>query len=157
MADLRAESRVRLKEAVRRNRALSLEGVLERLFERLFRGLVYTQIWEGPEIDLEALALGPQCRVVAIASGGCNVLSYLTGDPAHIVAVDLSRAHVALNRRGAARASNAWPAASASTTTTSPGRRSADATAPTAKGRCRPTCGASSSTRSARASIASRC
>jgi S-adenosylmethionine-diacylglycerol 3-amino-3-carboxypropyl transferase len=36
--------------------------------------------------------------VVAIASGGCNVLSYLTADPARITAVDLSRAHVALNR-----------------------------------------------------------
>jgi S-adenosylmethionine-diacylglycerol 3-amino-3-carboxypropyl transferase len=36
--------------------------------------------------------------VVAIASGGCNVLSYLTANPAHITAVDLSRAHVALNR-----------------------------------------------------------
>jgi S-adenosylmethionine-diacylglycerol 3-amino-3-carboxypropyl transferase len=36
--------------------------------------------------------------VVAIASGGCNVLSYLTGDPNRITAVDLSRAHVALNR-----------------------------------------------------------
>lgn len=77
---------------------LSREGLLERLFERLFRGLVYTQIWEDPEIDLEALALGPNCHVVAIASGGCNVLSYLTADPAHITAVDLSLAHVALNR-----------------------------------------------------------
>jgi S-adenosylmethionine-diacylglycerol 3-amino-3-carboxypropyl transferase len=35
---------------------------------------------------------------VAIASGGCNVLSYLTADPARIAAVDLSLAHVALNR-----------------------------------------------------------
>jgi S-adenosylmethionine-diacylglycerol 3-amino-3-carboxypropyl transferase len=96
--DARAESHVRLKKAVRRNRALSREGLLERLFERLFRGLVYTQIWEDPEIDLEALALTPDCHVVAIASGGCNVLSYLTGDPARITAVDLSRAHVALNR-----------------------------------------------------------
>ena len=96
--DARAESHVRLKKAVRRNRALSREGLLERLFERLFRGLVYTQIWEDPEIDLEALALGPDCHVVAIASGGCNVLSYLTGDPARITALDLSRAHVALNR-----------------------------------------------------------
>jgi S-adenosylmethionine-diacylglycerol 3-amino-3-carboxypropyl transferase len=94
----RAESHVRLREAVRRHRVLSREGLLERLFERLFRGLVYTQIWEDPEIDLEALALGPDCHVVAIASGGCNVLSYLTGDPARITAVDLSRAHVALNR-----------------------------------------------------------
>jgi len=98
VVDPRAESHVRLKEAVRRNRAFSREGLLERLFERLFRGLVYTQIWEDPEIDLEALALGPDSHVVAIASGGCNVLSYLTANPAHITAVDLSRAHVALNR-----------------------------------------------------------
>src|SRR5262249_24674554 len=94
----KSESHVRLKKAVRRNRALSREGLLERLFERLFRGLVYTQIWEDPEIDLEALALGPNHHVVAIASGGCNVLSYLTADPARITALDLSRAHVALNR-----------------------------------------------------------
>lgn len=98
MADPRGESRVRLKQAVRRHRALSREGLLERLFERLFRGLVYTQIWEDPEIDLEALALGPDCHVVTIASGGCNVLSYLTADPSRITAVDLSVAHVALNR-----------------------------------------------------------
>ena len=99
MADPQGESRVRLKQAVRRHRALSREGLLESMFERLFRGLVYTQIWEDPEIDLEALALGPDCHVVAIASGGCNVLSYLTADPARITAVDLSLAHVALNRR----------------------------------------------------------
>jgi S-adenosylmethionine-diacylglycerol 3-amino-3-carboxypropyl transferase len=94
----RAESHVRLKQAVRRHRVLSREGILERLFERLFRGLVYTQIWEDPEIDVEALALTPACHVVAIASGGCNVLSYLTADPARITALDLSLAHVALNR-----------------------------------------------------------
>jgi S-adenosylmethionine-diacylglycerol 3-amino-3-carboxypropyl transferase len=98
VVDPRGESRVRLEQAVRRHRALSREGFLERLFERLFRGLVYTQIWEDPEIDLEALALAPDCHVVAIASGGCNVLSYLTADPARITAVDLSLAHVALNR-----------------------------------------------------------
>lgn len=94
----RAENNLRLKQAVRRHRALSREGLLEGLFERLFRGLVYTQIWEDPEVDLQALALQPDSHIVAIASGGCNVLSYLTGDPARITAVDLSRAHVALNR-----------------------------------------------------------
>ena len=94
----RAESHVRLSTAVRRNRVLSREGVLERLFERMFRGLVYAQIWEDPEIDLEALALRPDSHVVAIASGGCNVLSYLTAGPARITALDLSLAHVALNR-----------------------------------------------------------
>lgn len=72
--------------------------MLERLFEKLFSGLVYTQIWEDPEIDLEALELEPSSHVVAIASGGCNVLSYLIGDPARITALDLSAAHVALNR-----------------------------------------------------------
>ncbi len=94
----RVESHVRLKQAVRRHRTLSREGLLEGLFERLFRGLVYTQIWEDPEIDLEALELSRDCHVVAIASGGCNVLSYLTADPGHITALDLSVAHVALNR-----------------------------------------------------------
>jgi S-adenosylmethionine-diacylglycerol 3-amino-3-carboxypropyl transferase len=94
----RAESNLRLKQAVRRHQTLSREGLLERLFERLFRGLVYTQIWEDPEVDLEALALGPDSHIVAIASGGCNVLSYLTADPGRITALDLSTAHVALNR-----------------------------------------------------------
>jgi S-adenosylmethionine-diacylglycerol 3-amino-3-carboxypropyl transferase len=94
----RADSDLRLKQAVRRHRALSREGLLERLFERLFRGLVYTQIWEDPEVDLEALQLRPDNHIVAIASGGCNVLSYLVDDPARITAVDLSQAHVALNR-----------------------------------------------------------
>jgi S-adenosylmethionine-diacylglycerol 3-amino-3-carboxypropyl transferase len=94
----RADRDLRLKQAVRRHRVLSREGLLERLFERLFRGLVYTQIWEDPEVDLEALQLGPDNHIVAIASGGCNVLSYLVDDPARITAVDLSSAHVALNR-----------------------------------------------------------
>jgi S-adenosylmethionine-diacylglycerol 3-amino-3-carboxypropyl transferase len=94
----RADSDLRLKQAVRQHRTLSREGLLERLFERLFRGLVYTQIWEDPEVDLEALDLQPDNHIVAIASGGCNVLSYLTADPARITAIDLSRAHVALNR-----------------------------------------------------------
>ena len=93
-----ADSDLRLKEAVRRHPALSREGLLERLFEKLFHGLVYTQIWEDPEIDLEALDLHSDSHVVAIASGGCNVLSYLTGNPERITALDLSLAHVALNR-----------------------------------------------------------
>jgi S-adenosylmethionine-diacylglycerol 3-amino-3-carboxypropyl transferase len=94
----RADSDLRLKEAVRRHPALSREGLLERLFEKLFHGLVYTRIWEDPEIDLEALDLHSDSHVVAIASGGCNVLSYLTGNPERITALDLSLAHVALNR-----------------------------------------------------------
>ena len=45
-------------EAVHRNRPLSREGLSERLFTLAFGGLVYPQIWEDPEVDLEALALG---------------------------------------------------------------------------------------------------
>jgi S-adenosylmethionine-diacylglycerol 3-amino-3-carboxypropyl transferase len=88
----------RLNQAVRRNRTLSVQGVLEYLFTLAFKGLVYPQIWEDPAVDMEALAITPNCHVVTIASGGCNVLSYLIADPARITAVDLSLAHVALNR-----------------------------------------------------------
>ncbi len=77
---------------------LSKQGLLERAFAFAFRGLVYAQIWEDPLIDMEALAITPDSRVVTIASGGCNVLSYLTANPASITAVDLNTAHVALNR-----------------------------------------------------------
>jgi len=105
-------ARRRLSEAVRRNRAFSAAGLLEILFTFAFKGLVYPQIWEDPEIDIEALALTPDCHVVAIASGGCNVLSYLVADPGRITAVDLSRAHVALNRLklAAARHLPSWQA-----------------------------------------------
>jgi S-adenosylmethionine-diacylglycerol 3-amino-3-carboxypropyl transferase len=36
--------------------------------------------------------------VIAIASGSCNVLSYLTADPEGVTAVDLNGAHIALGR-----------------------------------------------------------
>ena len=88
----------RLKQAVHRHDELSRQGLLERAFTFAFRGLVYAQIWEDPVVDLEALQLGPGMHLVTIASGGCNVLSYLTADPAHITAVDLNTAHIALNR-----------------------------------------------------------
>jgi len=84
--------------AVHRHRHLSKQGLLERAFTFAFRGLVYAQIWEDPAVDMEALAITPDCHVVTIASGGCNVLSYLTADPAKITAVDLNTAHIALNK-----------------------------------------------------------
>ncbi len=87
-----------LQEAVHQNRMFSVSGLLERTFTFAFRAMVYPQIWEDPRADLEALELTPQSRMVTIASGGCNVLSYLTANPARIHAVDLNRTHVALNR-----------------------------------------------------------
>ena len=102
MTDLSSELGFRrnrhLGKAVYQNRALSRAGFSERLFALLFTGLVYPQIWEDPEVDIEAMELLEGHRVVTIASGGCNVLAYLTRSPAHIDAVDLNRAHIALNR-----------------------------------------------------------
>lgn len=88
----------RLTDAVRSDRGVSGHGLREHLFAWAFKGLVYPQIWEDPDVDMEALAITPDCHVVAIASGGCNVLSYLLADPKQITAVDLNTAHVALNR-----------------------------------------------------------
>ena len=68
----------------------------ERLFAMWFRQLVYTQIWEDPVTDMQALNLGVDDHVVTIASGGCNALSYLTANPAKVTAVDLNHAHVSL-------------------------------------------------------------
>jgi len=87
-----------LGEAVHKSRALSREGVLERLFTLAFSELVYAQIWEDPRVDLEALAITPASRIVTIGSGGCNMMSYLTADPERIFVVDLNHAHIALNR-----------------------------------------------------------
>ncbi len=94
----KAETARRLGGAVHRSGAATRSGMLERLFTFAFRGMVYPQIWEDPVVDMKALALGPGSRVVAIASGGCNVLSYLTAAPEAVTAVDLNGAHVALNR-----------------------------------------------------------
>jgi S-adenosylmethionine-diacylglycerol 3-amino-3-carboxypropyl transferase len=83
-------------KAVHRHRAITKEGLLERLFTLAFNGLVYPQIWEDPVVDMAAMEIAPHHHIVAIASGGCNVLSYLTAGPGKITAVDLNRAHVAL-------------------------------------------------------------
>jgi S-adenosylmethionine-diacylglycerol 3-amino-3-carboxypropyl transferase len=87
-----------LGRAVHRNAAASREGIRERLFTMAFSRLVYAQIWEDPIVDLEALDVRSDSQIVTIASGGCNVLSYLTANPERIHAVDLNAAHVALNR-----------------------------------------------------------
>jgi S-adenosylmethionine-diacylglycerol 3-amino-3-carboxypropyl transferase len=57
-------------------------------FQLVYRtNLVYNQCWEDPARDQEALELGPDDRVLAITSAGCNVLDYaLRG--ARVLAVD---------------------------------------------------------------------
>jgi S-adenosylmethionine-diacylglycerol 3-amino-3-carboxypropyl transferase len=88
----------KLHQAVHRHKPISRAGISERLFTFAFSGLVYPQIWEDPVVDLEALRLGPGEHLVAIASGGCNILSYLTAAPVRITAIDLNPAHIALTR-----------------------------------------------------------
>ncbi len=85
-----------VRDAARTHRIASGRGLLEHLFTKAFEGLVYAQIWEDPRVDLAALEIDRSTRLVTIASGGCNVMSYLLADPARILAVDLNPAHIAL-------------------------------------------------------------
>lgn len=87
-----------LRDALLQHRAFSKKGLSERLFGLLFSGLVYPQIWEDPDVDMEAMTLQPGHHVVTIASGGCNVLAYLSRSPERIDVVDLNPHHIALNR-----------------------------------------------------------
>jgi S-adenosylmethionine-diacylglycerol 3-amino-3-carboxypropyl transferase len=87
-----------VKLAMARSKLLSAEGALERVFSFAFRRLVYPQIWEDPLVDMAAMQIEPHHHIVTIASGGCNVMSYLTSSPARITAVDLNHAHVALTK-----------------------------------------------------------
>lgn len=80
------------------NKSFSLGNLSDRMFARLFRGLVYAQIWEDPVCDMAALELSEGDDIVCIASGGCNMMSYLTASPASILVADLSPWHVQLNR-----------------------------------------------------------
>lgn len=52
--------------------------------------LVYNTCWEDPRLDLEALELGPQDRVLVITSAGCNALDYALNGPEHVHAVDMN-------------------------------------------------------------------
>ena len=102
MADIAQEAGFRknqkLKDALLQHKALSRQGFSERLFGLLFSGLVYPQIWEDPEVDMVAMELSEGHSIVTIASGGCNMLAYLSRSPNSIDVVDLNPHHVALNR-----------------------------------------------------------
>jgi S-adenosylmethionine-diacylglycerol 3-amino-3-carboxypropyl transferase len=68
----------------------------DKVFVRWFDQLVYPLIWEDPVSDLHALGNIEGQELVCLSSGGCNILSYLTQNPAHIAAVDLNEAHLSL-------------------------------------------------------------
>jgi S-adenosylmethionine-diacylglycerol 3-amino-3-carboxypropyl transferase len=76
----------------------SKQGVLQRLFAVWFDAFVYNQIWEDPQVDLQALQLDDNSRVLTISSGGCIALNYLVEKPQSVTAVDLNRYHIYLLR-----------------------------------------------------------
>lgn len=87
-----------IEGAVVRSESSRAARLLDKAFALAFKGLVYAQIWEDPVADMAALQIGPDSRVLTIASGSCNALSYLTANPAAITCVDLNTAHIALGR-----------------------------------------------------------
>lgn len=87
-----------IEDAVVRSESSVAARLLDKAFALAFKGLVYAQIWEDPVADMAALQIGPDSRIITIASGSCNALSYLTADPASITSVDLNTAHIALGR-----------------------------------------------------------
>lgn len=87
-----------LKAAVQQHPLASLQGMQQRLFRAWFNSFIYNQIWEDPILDMQALQLRSDSRLLTITSGGCNILNYLTESPAHIVALDLNPYHLSLAR-----------------------------------------------------------
>ncbi len=85
-----------LQTAVRNRSLTSKQGLLQKLFAFWFDAFVYNQIWEDPRVDLQALELDSDSRVLTISSGGCNALNYLVEGPASVTAVDLNRNHIYL-------------------------------------------------------------
>lgn len=83
-------------DAVATSRLLTSQGLMQRLFAFWFDAFVYNQIWEDPRVDLEALQIDSDSRILTISSGGCNALNYLVADPESVTAVDLNRYHIYL-------------------------------------------------------------
>ena len=84
------DTTVSIGKAVQTERLSTGKGILQKLFAFWFDALVYNQIWEDPRVDLEALQLDADSRVLTISSGGCNALNYLLADPQNVTAVDLN-------------------------------------------------------------------
>ena len=74
-----------------------IDRVDQRVFDAIYsRSLVYNTCWEDPAVDRLALVLGPEDRMLVIASAGCNVLDYALLSPECIHAVDANPRQTAL-------------------------------------------------------------
>lgn len=89
-------SETTLHTAVQNESISSKQGLLQKLFAVWFDAFVYNQIWEDPRVDLQALELDDNSRILTISSGGCNALNYLLESPESVTAVDLNRHHIYL-------------------------------------------------------------
>src|SRR5665213_2520611 len=54
--------------------------------------LMFTHNWEDPEADHAALKIKSNDAILAITSGGCNVLGFLLSDPEIIYSIDINPA-----------------------------------------------------------------
>lgn len=52
--------------------------------------LLFTQSWEDPRCDLQALAIRPGDVVMGVTSGACNIFGLLLADPGLVYAVDIN-------------------------------------------------------------------
>ena len=82
-----------LKRAIYSGRRLRFIPHLQ-FFSKAFQGILYNQIWEDPEIDLAALNTDKNSKILAISSGGCNGLNYLTKSPEKVTLVDIQQDHL---------------------------------------------------------------
>ncbi len=85
-------------DAVKQKNVSKKQGILQKLFAVWFDAFVYNQIWEDPRIDVQALQLNKNSKILTISSGGCNSLNYLLENPANVTAIDLNRHHIYLLR-----------------------------------------------------------
>lgn len=85
-----------LHTAVQNKKLSSKQGLLQKLFAVWFDAFVYNQIWEDPRVDIEALEIDGNSRILTISSGGCNAMNYLVESPQAVTAVDLNRHHIYL-------------------------------------------------------------
>lgn len=89
-------SETTLHSAVQNQNISTKQGLLQKLFAVWFDAFVYNQIWEDPRVDIKALEIDGDSRILTISSGGCNALNYLLEGPASVTAVDLNRHHIFL-------------------------------------------------------------
>lgn len=71
---------------------MSVKSIKNRILQRpVFERLLFAQCWEDPQLDFEALNVGPGRAVLSVTSGGCNTLSLAVRGPSRVIAVDLNQ------------------------------------------------------------------